>query len=526
MKKKVFYGKDAQTKILEGVEILHSAISHTLGPMGNNTVFSVNHGTPLVTNDGVSIAREICVTDEAVNIGINLVKEAAIGANDVAGDGTTTSIVLARELYVNGLESIRNGVNPIKLRKGMFEALEDIKKEIDHFSRSVITDKNVLDVATISAGNKELGKAILEAFKAVEGKGIVQIEKNIDKETYISHVKGLHLNIKLEDEFFIRNGSNEGKELKLNDCLILNTNLDFEKNKELNSLILLAHEKNVPCIVIGNSFDKEVVSQLLINAQRGVIVIPVVAPAFGIERIRLLEDVEAIIGAKLIEKKDNIPLDILTPEQVYEYANIVPEIKLKKDNLIFSKLSNNTKLDERIKKLKEINADKNRIAKLEGGIATIYVGGYSNVEVNETYLRVEDAINATYSAIEEGYAIGGGNILYKISLLHNLIEKAKCNEGYNVVLTSLVKPLETICNNSGIDINKVIKQLQENKNNDTVGLNAISQEVEDLLEVGVIDPIKTIKSSLTSAVSVVSTMLTTNCLIVDEEEKKNFKNFL
>lgn len=526
MKKKIIHGEQARLKILEGVELLHSAIAHTLGPLGNNTVFSSNNSTPLITNDGVSIAREILVDDEAVNIGINLLKEAAIGANDIAGDGTTTSIVLSRELYIRGLKAINDGENPIKLRAGMLKALEEIKLNIDKYGRKVTTDKNILDIATISAGNRKMGEIILEAFKLVSGKGIVEIEKNIDKESYVSHIKGLHLNTKLEDEFFIRNLSKNCKELKLNDCLIFNTNLDFCNMKKLKNLIMIAHEKNVPCVVIGNHFDKEVVSQLLINAQRGVIVIPVVAPSFGGDRIDELKDVEAIIGAKLLEKKDNIPLDILTAEQFYSYLGKVPEIKIKKDILIFSKLNDDSKLEERIKELKENNYNKNKVAKLEGGIATIYVGGYSNVDVNETYLRVEDAVNATYSAIEEGYTIGGGNVLYKINSMEELKKKAELDKGYEIVLSSLVKPLETICENSGVVIENITKQLQESVFNDTLGLNAISHLVEDLLAVGVIDPIKTIKSSLTSAVLIVSSMLTTNCLVVDAEEKKNFKNFL
>lgn len=520
--KKIIFGTEAKEKIEIAVNILNEAIAHTLGPKGGNTGFSISNSTPIITNDGVSIAREIFVKDQAVNAAIQLIKEAAIKANTEAGDGTTTSIVLTKAIFDEGLRLIsEEGANAIALRDGMNKALSEILETINNSSRHISDNNDILNVATISSGSKETGEIILEAFNNINEEGIVQVEKGNSSKSNVVSIKGYNIDITLKEDMFLKE-----KEIKLKNCFVLNTNLDFEKPKQLMSLLQMISREDKPCLLIGNSFSEEVVSNLLINFQRDIVCIPLEAPSFGQNRIDLLEDLEYITNSKLITKTSNIHLELLKEKELLGLLGIVKEAKLKKDLLIFNELLDDSLLGKRLIELKKENADKQRLAKLNGGISTIYVGGLSKIEVDEKYYRVEDAINATNSAIEDGIVPGGGSLLHYISTTH--IAKEELNDsdkGYNLVYRILKKPMEVICRNSGIDYKKISEEIIS-KNNYDIGLNALSGEVCNLIESGILDPTKTVKSSLKAAVSVASTILTTNCLIVNEEEKKSYKNFL
>lgn len=519
--KKIIFGKEARDKINQAVEIMHEAVSHTLGPKGGNTAFSITNATPIITNDGVSIAREISVKDPEVNIAIQLIKQAAIKANDQAGDGTTTSIVLTKAIFDEGIRLINEGANSISLRDGMNKALNEILETIDEYSTSIKSDEDLLNVASISAGSKELGLVILEAFKNTGKNGIVEVERGNSDKTYVTSIKGYHMDIDLKEELFLRE-----KEVKLTDCYIFNTNLDFDKPKQLRGLLSLLMEEDKPCILIGNSFSEEVISNLLINLQRDIVCIPIEAPSYGQGRIDLLKDLEFITNSKFITKQDNLPLDTLTQKNFSKMLGSAKEIKLKKEIIIFTELMNTDLLTERANFIKENSSDSYRLSKVTGGISTIYTGGLSRLEVDEKYRRIEDAINATNSAIEEGIVPGGGTLFHYISS-ENKLENIEndFDKGYNLVYKILTKPLEIICKNSGIDYNSALAKLN-NRNTHEIGLNAVTGEICNLVINGIIDPTKTLKSSLKASVSVASTILTTNCLIVDEEEKKNIKSFL
>ena len=248
--KKIFYNKDAKEKITEAVNIIYEAVAHTLGPKGGNTAFSISNSNPIVTNDGVSIAKEISVKDPAINIGIELIKQAAIRANEEAGDGTTTSIVLTKHIYEEGVKLIEEGANPISLRDGMYKALDEIITKINKVSKDISTDTDILNIATISSGSKELGEVILRAFNEIGEDGILQVEKGNSEKTFINTISGFHICTGPIDEHFVKE-----KELKLAICYILNTNIDFEKTKPLRSLLNILNNQERPCILIGNSFN-------------------------------------------------------------------------------------------------------------------------------------------------------------------------------------------------------------------------------------------------------------------------------
>lgn len=515
--KKVFYNKDAKDKITEAVKIIYEAVSHTLGPKGGNTAFSISNSNPIVTNDGVSIAKEISVKDPAINIGIELIKQAAIRANEEAGDGTTTSIVLTKYIYEEGIKLIEEGANPISLRDGMYKALDEIINKINEVSKAVSTDEDILNIAKISSGSKELGEVILKAFNEIGEDGILQVEKGNSEKTFINTINGFHICTGAIDEHFLKE-----KELKLEECYILNTNIDFEKTKPLRSLLNILNTQERPCILIGNSFSQEVISNLLINLQRDIVCIPVEAPSFGPKRMDILKDLAAITNSELIDKNDNIHLEVLTEKELINKLGVVKELKVKKDLIVFTELLDEELLKKRVKELKEKNVEKERISKLVGGISTIYVGGLSRLEVDEKYYRVEDAINATNSAIKEGIVPGGGSVFYNISNTKLQIEeKTDFDKGYNMLYKVLMYPFEVICRNSGIE-----KPSFWGTYSNEFGLDASTGEICNLIERGIIDPAKTLKSSLKAAVSVASTILTTNCIVVDEEEKKSYKSFL
>lgn len=515
--KKIFYNKDAKEKITEAVNIIYEAVAHTLGPKGGNTAFSISNSNPIVTNDGVSIAKEISVKDPAINIGIELIKQAAIRANEEAGDGTTTSIVLTKHIYEEGIKLIEEGANPISLRDGMYKALDEIITKINKVSKDISTDTDILNIATISSGSKELGEVILRAFNEIGEDGILQVEKGNSEKTFINTISGFHICTGPIDEHFVKE-----KELKLENCYILNTNIDFEKTKPLRSLLNILNNQERPCILIGNSFSQEVISNLLINLQRDIICIPVEAPNFGPKRMDILKDLAAITNSELIDKNDNIHLEVLTEKELINKLGVVKELKVKKDLIVFTELLDEELLKKRVKELKEKKVEKERISKLAGGISTIYVGGLSRLEVDEKYYRVEDAINATNSAIKEGIVPGGGSVFYNIyNTKLQIEEKNDFDKGYNMLYKVLMYPFEVICKNSGIE-----KPSFWGTYSNEFGLDASTGEMCNLIERGIIDPAKTLKSSLKAAVSVASTILTTNCIVVDEEEKKSYKSFL
>ncbi|MGL5754586.1 MULTISPECIES: chaperonin GroEL [Bacteria] len=515
--KKIFYNKDAKDKIEEAVNIIYEAVAHTLGPKGGNTAFSISNSTPIVTNDGVSIAKEISVKDPAINIGIELIKQAAIKANEEAGDGTTTSIVLTKFIFEEGMKLIELGANPISLRDGMYKALNEILELISKSAKAVSTNNDILNIATISSGSKELGEVILKAFSEIGEDGILQVEKGNNEKTFINTINGFHICTGPVDEHFLKE-----KELKLENCYILNTNIDFDKPKAIRSLLNMLNNQEKPCILIGNSFSQEVISNLLINFQRDIVCIPIEAPSFGPKRTEVLEDLAFITKSELIDKNDNIHLEVLTEKELINKLGVVKELKIKKDLIIFTELLDEKLLKKRVEELKEKNVDKERISKLVGGISTIYVGGLSRLEVDERYYRVEDAINATNSAIKEGIVPGAGSVFYNISTTKiSLKEETDFDKGYNMLYKVLINPFEVICKNSGLQVKELSFVNKENS-----GIDASTGEICNLIERGIIDPAKTLKSSLKAAVSVASTILTTNCIVVDEEEKKGYKSFL
>ena len=526
MNKIILNDIEAGNKLKKGIEIVYNAVAHTLGPLGSNTAFSVGHSTPIVTNDGVSIAKEIKVSDKGVNIGIELLTQAAIKTNNVAGDGTTTTIVLAKEMYEKGSEFIKKGANRISLRKGMKLALEDIKEKIKEISDNVGTNDEILDVAKISSGNEEFGRVILKSFVDVDKKGLVVIEKGIDNKTYSETTNGLCVDFNIDKEMF-----SAMKLSKINKYCILNTNLDITSMKQIHKLLNYSYEKELPVLLIGNSISSELKNDLLINAQRGIKVLFVEPTFFGKGREIDCINIEKIIGAKYISKLDNIALEDLTTEEILSYTSVVDEVIINNGIVIFKNNDDNL-FKARIKELKDEKVDDKKIQRLEGGLSTIYAGGKTSLEVNENYYRIEDAVNAVYSALEEGIVIGGGNILYRISddIDEFIDDNQDIIDGYYAVVDSLKAPLLKICENSGATFGKteieLLTSLTLNTENRHTGFNVLSGKVENIKETGIIDPTKTLLSALDSSVSIVSTILTTNCIIVNEETKKSYKDFL
>lgn len=523
--KQIIYGDEARKKLKSGVDKLAKAVTTTLGPKGRNVGIDRSWGTPQVIHDGVSIAKEIELEDKFENMGAQLVKEAASKTNDVAGDGTTTSTMLAQAIVETGMQVIATGVNPMSLRKGLEIATETAVAEIKNLSKEVSTKEEKSQVATNSAQNTEIGQLIAEAMEKVGNNGVITVEESRGMELELSYKEGMQFDKGYVSPYFITNP--ERMETELESPYILITDSKISSIQELLPLLeqLMKVSKNL--VIIADDIDGDALTTLVVNKIRGTFSpVAIKAPGFGDRRKEMLEDIATLTGAVVISSETGKKLETTSLEDLGKCDKIIVS---KDETVIIGGHGDKTKVEERILLIKkqfetsESVYDKEklneRIAKLSGGVAVISVGANSETELKEKKLRVEDAVNATKAAVEEGIVAGGGLTLLQI---RKSIEKLKLEGeekiGAKILYDALEKPFRVIVENAGEDSGRIlsnVERMQQEKKNHNLGFNVMNLEYVDMIETGILDPAKVTRSALQNAVSVATMILTTECLITE-----------
>lgn len=523
--KQIIYGDEARKKLKSGVDKLAKAVVTTLGPKGRNVGIDKNWGVPQVIHDGVSIAKEIELEDKFENMGAQLVKEAASKTNDVAGDGTTTSTMLAQAIIEAGMRVISTGVNPMTLRKGLEKASEASISEIKKLSKKVSTKEEKAQVAINSAQNVEIGNLIAEAMEKVGNDGVITVEESRGLELELNYKEGMQFDKGYISPYFITNP--ERMEAILENPYVLITDSKISSIQEILPLLeqLMKVSKNL--VIIADDIDGDALTTLVVNKLRGTFnPVAIKAPGFGDRRKEMLEDLAALTGATVISTETGKKLDAASMEDLGR----ADKISVSKDEtVIVGGHGEKKKVKERISLIKkqletsesEYDREKltERIAKLSGGVAVISVGANTEAELKEKKLRVEDAVNATKAAVEEGIVAGGGVTLLRIrKAIDNLKLEGEEKVGASILRDALEKPLRVIVENAGEDSGRIlsnVERIQEEKKNHNIGFNVMTMEYSDMISEGILDPAKVTRSALQNAVSVATMILTTECLITD-----------
>ncbi len=533
MAKEIIHGFDAIKKLEVGVKKLAKAVKATLGPKGKNVVLDRKYATPLITNDGVTIAKEISLKDKFENMGATLLKEVSIKTNDVAGDGTTTACVLAENIVCEGIKNYTAGANPIILKKGILKACEVVTDELKNISTPIKNNTEIYQIASISAGDNEIGKLIADAFNKVGNNGVITVEDGKTFKTELKIVEGMQFDRGFLSPYMVTNP--ETLEANLENAYIL---ICENKISNINQILPILEEiskKNLPLLIIADEIENEVLATLVLNKLRGNLnCVAVKSPAYSDKRKGFMQDIAVLTGGTVIAEDVGITLNDVT----FEMLGNAKKVKVTKDScLISGGQGNKAEIEKQISKIKaqislcESNFDKEllseRLAKLTGGVAVVCVGSTTEPEMQEKKLRIEDAISATKSAAEEGVVPGGGVALIKcLPKLKEFINSLTGDEktGAEIVYNSLSAPIKQIAENAGVNGGVVVSKILEN-NNKNYGYDALNNEYVDLINAGIIDPTKVTRTALQNACSVASIMLTTTCLITDEDEKPNPEKF-
>ena len=522
MAKQLLFGNEARNSLKNGIKTISSAVKITLGPKGKNVVLDRKYATPLVTNDGVSIAKEIELSNPFENMGANLIKEVSIKTNDSAGDGTTTACVLAESIVDAGLKNISSGASPILIRRGIEKGVSAVVNKLKEISRPVSNEKEIMQVASISAGSEEIGELIANAFKEVGKDGVITIEESKTASTSLKVTQGLEFDKGAISPYMLPADSNH---IELEHPLILVTDKKLSSINDLLPFLEKVTQTSRPLLIIADDVDGEVLSTLTVNTIRGSFIsVAVKCPSFGEKQKEFLEDIAMLTSARFISKDILIDLKTITLEDLGE-ANIVKVFKDK--TIIIGGKSNIEEMEKKKAFLHQINLDEldgfdkvkieDRLARLSGGVAVIEVGAPSEIEMREKKLRIEDALSATKSATKEGIVIGGGCALVMCEdNLDELINTLSGDEkiGACIVKTSLEAPLRQIAKNSGQDDGVVANEVKKSiKNN--IGYNALTNEYVNMFESGIIDPTKVTRCAIENAGSVAASILTTEVLVTD-----------
>ena len=525
MAKSVCFDIDARKKMEAGVNQLADTVKVTLGPKGRNVVLDQSYGTPLITNDGVTIAKEIELEDRYENMGAQLVKEVATKTNDVAGDGTTTATVLAQALINEGMKNIAAGANPIILRKGMKKASDAAIEALDQMSRPVTGKDHIAKVAAISAGNEEVGKMIADAMEKVGENGVITIEESKTMATEINVVEGMEF-----DRGYLSAYMCDDKEkmvANMENPYILITDKKISNIKDILPLLEQTATGGKELLIIADDVEGEALTTLIVNRIRGTIkVVAVKAPGFGENRKAQLQDIAVLTGGEAVLNDLGMQLSDVTPDMLGRAKSV----KVTKENTtIVGGAGTQEDIEERVAGLRRqaalIESDYDRekiterIAKMAGGVAVIHIGAATETEMKEAKYRMEDALNATRAAVEEGIIVGGGSsYVHAQKAVEDLIATLTGEEktGAEIVRKALEKPLAIIAENAGLDGAVIVNKVKEQE--DGIGFDAISENYVDMLHAGIIDPVKVTKSALTNAVSISSTLLTTEAAVAEIKE--------
>ena len=525
--KDVYFSSDARDRMLRGVNILANAVKVTLGPKGRNVVIEKSFGAPRSTKDGVTVAKEIELSDRFENLGAQLIREVASKTNDKAGDGTTTATVLAQAIVVEGLKSVAAGMNPMDLKRGVDKAVVKIIAEIKASSKKVTTNDEIAQVGTISAnGDTEVGKMIAEAMAKVGNEGVITVEEAKTAETELDVVEGMQFDRGYLSPYFITNA--DKMEAVLEDPLILLFEKKLSSLQALLPVLEAVVQSSRPLLIIAEDIEGEALATLVVNKLRGGLrVAAVKAPGFGDRRKAMLEDLATLTGGQVISEDLGIKLENVTLDMLGRAKKVTIT---KDDTTIVDGVGSKADIEARIGQIKRQIEDttsdydkeklQERLAKLAGGVAVVRVGGSTEVEVKEKKDRVDDALNATRAAVEEGIVPGGGVCLLKASKsLEGLKGDNDDQEaGIAIVRRALQAPIRQIAENAGVEGSIVVGKILENASV-TFGFNAQTEEYVDLIAAGIIDPAKVVRTALQDAASVAGLLITTEAAIVEAPKK-------
>jgi len=534
MGKQIFHGKESREKLLKGVNELADAVKVTLGPRGRNVIIE-REGAPHITKDGVTVAKSIEFSDSTINLGAQIIKEASQQTADNAGDGTTTSTVLAQHIFNEGMKQVEKGANPIELYRGMQEGVKVVVDELTKtISEDIKSNDAVKNIATISAnGDEEIGGIISEAIHQVGNDGVVTVEEGNSNQTSLEIVEGLEFDKGYLSHFFMNNQAKLASMLDEPNILLFDGRIS--QMDDILGILESSSMNNKPIVIIAHDVDGEALASMVVNAARGTLkCLAVKAPGFGAERKEILKDIAALTGATVVGDELGITLEEVSEEHFGTCDKVVSD-KLK--TAIIGGHGEEENIHNRISLIKteklKVESDfekeklENRLAKLSGGVAVIKVGAESEVELKEKKDRVDDAILSTKAALEEGIVPGGG-----VALIHSK-NNAKKPEGlindrsigFDIVFSACESPFRAIIENAGISADSLIEKLNSPlANNHKVGYDVRSEEFGDLVENGVVDPTKVTRIAIEKAVSVAGTLLTTECMVVIEPEKTDDKS--
>ncbi|MBI35374.1 MAG: chaperonin GroEL [Flavobacteriales bacterium] len=525
MAKEILFDVEARDKIKKGVDSLASAVKVTLGPKGRNVVIDKKFGAPTVTKDGVTVAKEIDLTDPVENMGAQLVKEVASKTADAAGDGTTTATVLAQAIYGAGIKSVAAGANPMDLKRGIDAAVKVVVNNLKEQAQPIDKTEEIAQVATISANNdSEVGNRIAEAMKVVGKDGVITVEEAKGTEDELKTVEGMQFDRGYLSPYFVTNA--DKMEVELENPLILIHDKKISALKDVLPVLEKSQQTGRPLLIIAEDVDGEALAALVVNKIRGSLKIAAVkAPGFGDRRKAMLEDIAVLTGGTVISDEQGYQLENADIPMLGQAEKVV----IDKDNsTIVNGAGDSDQIKARVNQIKaqiestSSDYDKEklqeRLAKLSGGVAVIYVGAATEVEMKEKKDRVDDALHATRAAVEEGIVAGGGTALVRaLNALNNVKgENDDQEHGVNIVKSAIESPLRTIVSNAGGEGSVVVNKVKEGKGD--FGYNARNDVYENLIASGVIDPVKVTRLALENSASISGLLLTTECVIADEPE--------
>ncbi len=526
--KQLKYSDEAWKSLGEGIRKVADAVGSTLGPNGNNVVLEKKWGSPTITNDGVTIAKEIELEDPFENMGAQLLKEVASKTNDIAGDGTTTATILGYSIFKEGLKNVAAGANPIRLKKGIEQAVKIVIEGLNSKSKAIETKEAIEQVATISANNdEEIGKLIADAMEKVGKDGVITVEESKGIETELDIVEGMQFDKGFASPYMITD--KDRMEAAYEDPYILITDKKISAIKDLLPVLEKVVQTGKALVVIAEDIDGEALATIVVNKLRGTVnCLAIKAPGFGDRRKAMLEDIAVLTGAEVISEEKGLAIEATELTQLGRAA----KVKADKDNAtIVQGKGEDADIKARVEQInKEIELSdssydkeklQERLAKLSGGVAVVKVGAATETELKEKKHRVEDALSATRAAVEDGIVAGGGTALIRqIPNLQKEVEKAEGDfqVGMKIVTRALETPLRQISSNSDLEASVIVEKVKTEK--DEIGYNARTGEFTDLIKAGVVDPSKVTKSALQNAASIVSLLLTTDVLIADLPDEK------
>ena len=525
MAKQVLFNEEARRALGKGVDALANAVKVTLGPKGRNVVLDKKFGAPTITNDGVTIAKDIELEDPFENMGAQLVKEVATKTNDIAGDGTTTATLLAQAMIHEGMRNVAAGANPMILKKGIDQAVKKLVEEIKSNSKKVEGKAAIAQVAAISSGDEEVGELIAEAMEKVGKDGVITVEESKSMDTNLSVVEGMQFDRGYISPYMVTD--TDKMEAVLDNPYILITDRKISAIADILPILEKVVKQGKELMIIAEDLDGEALATLVVNKLRGTFkALAVKAPGFGDRRKAMLEDIAILTGGTVISEEVGRKLDSVEIEDLGQARQVRAS---KEETTIVDGSGDKAAIDARVEQIKKQVAEttsdfdkeklQERLAKLAGGVAVIEIGAATEVEMKDKKLRIEDALNATRAAVEEGIVAGGGTTFVDIlPALDALSAEGDVQTGINIVKRAIEEPVRQIANNAGLEGSVVVENVKKSANG--TGFNALTGEYVDMIGAGIVDPAKVTRSALQNAASIAAMVLTTETLVADKPEKE------